>query len=115
MKKILLTSLAALVLPAISFAAPELPQNVGNAGGGTGVAPIVTVIEKIGNWMYGILLAVAAIFILLAAFKYITAKGDAKALGEARQAIIYALVGVAVAVLTTGLIAVAKNIALGVL
>lgn len=112
MNKLTITSLtaAALALPVVSSA-----QNLPSAGSpqGTGVAPIIAILNTIGNWMFGILIAVAAIYILLAAFKFLTAKGDAKVVTEARQALTYSIVAVVVGALTKGLIEVAKAIAAG--
>lgn len=112
MKKITITSLtaAALALPVVSSA-----QNLPSAGSpqGTGVEPIISILNTIGNWMFGILIAVAAIYILLAAFDFLTAKGDATKVTAARKALTYALVAVVVGALTKGLIEVAKAIARG--
>lgn len=100
----------ALALPVVS-SAQNLPAAASPQG--TGVDPIIAILNTVGNWMFGILIAVAAIYILLAAFKFMTAKGDSKAIGEARQALTYSLVAVAVGALTKGLIEVAKAIARG--
>ncbi|HBI25868.1 MAG: hypothetical protein UT41_C0002G0007 [Candidatus Wolfebacteria bacterium GW2011_GWC2_39_22] len=114
MKKISLASVtaAALAMPAIGFA-QNLPG--GAAPVGTGVEPIVAILNKVGNWMFAILLAVAAVYILLAAFKFLTGGGDEKKVTEARRALTYALVAVVVGALTKGLIEVAKAIAGGAL
>lgn len=42
---------------------------------------------------------VAAIMIIIAAFKYLTAQGDPEKAGEARQMVIYAVIAIAVALL----------------
>lgn len=102
---------AILVAPAISFAQTQLPSAGSPAG--TGVEPIISILNTIGNWMFGILIAVAAIYILLAAFDFLTAKGDATKVTAARKALTYALVAVVVGALTRGLIEVAKAIARG--
>ncbi|AKM77958.1 TPA: hypothetical protein DIS57_02460 [Candidatus Wolfebacteria bacterium] len=112
MNKLSVTSLAAaaLALPAVS-SAQNLPGAA--APSGTGVDPIIAILNTVGNWMFGILIAVAAIYILLAAFKFLTAKGDAKVIADARQALTYSLVAVVVGALTKGLIEVAKAVARG--
>ncbi|KKU34287.1 MAG: hypothetical protein UX49_C0050G0004 [Candidatus Wolfebacteria bacterium GW2011_GWC2_46_275] len=79
---------AALALPAVS-SAQNLPGAA--APSGTGVDPIIAILNTVGNWMFGILIAVAAIYILLAAFKFLTAKGDAKVIADARQALTYSI------------------------
>lgn len=55
-------------------------------------------LEKILQIVFGIIGAVAVIFIILSALKFITAQGDPQALAKARQSIIYAAIGLAVAV-----------------
>ena len=112
MKKITLASLTAtaLAMPAVGLA-QQLPAAAAPAG--TGVEPIISILNTAGNWMFGILLAVAAIYILLAAFKFLTAKGDPKEIGAAKDALTYALVAIVVGALTKGIIAIAQAIASG--
>lgn len=113
MKKITLASLAAAALaaPAIGFAQAQLPGAGSPAG--TGVEPIINILNTIGNWMFGILLAGAAIAILLAAFKFLMAQGDSKKFDEAKNMLTYALIAVVVGALTKGLIEIAKAVARG--
>jgi fumarate reductase subunit D len=54
------------------------------------------------NWLYTLALIVAVIFILLAAFKYITAGGDPEQVKSAGRSLLYAVVGIAVALLANG-------------
>ena len=63
--------------------------------------------------MFGILIAAAAIYILLAAFKFLTASGDSKKIDEAKHMLTYALVAIVVGALTKGIIAIAQAIAAG--
>ena len=100
-----------LATPAIGFAQQGLPPAATPAG--TGAEPIINILNTIGNWMFGILIAVAAIYILWAAFDFLMAKGDAKKITDARQALTYALVAIVVGALTKGIIAVAQAIARG--
>ena len=112
MKKITLASVAAtaLAMPVLGFA-QQLPAAATPAG--TGVEPIISILNTVGNWMFGILIAVAAIYILLAAFKFLTASGDSKKTDEAKHMLTYALVAIVVGALTKGIIAVAQAIARG--
>ncbi|GEM_PF-1932742 len=73
---------------------PEGPQTGGE---------FVTVIEAITDWIFIILLVMAVIFILLAAFQFISGGGDPKAVAEARTKLIWAAVGIAVALLARGI------------
>jgi hypothetical protein len=113
MKKLTVSSITAVALfaPVLTMAAPNLPAAA--APSGTGVDPLISILGTIGNWMFGILLAVAAVYILMAAFSFLMAKGDEKAVKAARSELTYALVAVVVGALTKGLIAVAQAIAQG--
>jgi hypothetical protein len=53
-------------------------------------------LETIFNIVFGILGAVALIVLLLAALKYITARGDPGEVAKAKNAILYAVVGLVV-------------------
>jgi phosphoglycerol transferase MdoB-like AlkP superfamily enzyme len=103
MKKILsgLILVSLSVLPLIALA-----QRVGPLPGYT-VAPesdIWEVLDRITNWLFSILLVVAVIFIIIAAFQFITAGGDPTKVASARNWVLYALIGVAVALLARGLV-----------
>ena len=113
MKKVLsalvLTSL--LVMPAIGLAAyeGETPD-----GGPTEVistgADLVELIDNIGNWFFTIVLALAAIFLIVAGFMFVTAGGNPENVAKARQMLINALIGVAVALGAKGLVAVVTSL-----
>ncbi|KKU86421.1 MAG: hypothetical protein UY15_C0010G0016 [Parcubacteria group bacterium GW2011_GWA2_47_9] len=107
MKKVLSAFLmfGLFALPAVAFGAvttvPEGPQTIDALLGTIGV---------ITNWIFSILLIVAVIFILLAAFQFVTAGGNATAVQEARQKLLYAAIGVIVAVAAKGIVTVAKSV-----
>jgi hypothetical protein len=67
---------------------------------GQGALDLLLVIT---NWLFSILMAVAVIFIIMAAWTFLTAGGNPDSITKARQMLIYALVGVGVAVLARGL------------
>jgi len=60
-------------------------------------------ISKIVNWFSGFVLVVAVLFILVAAWTFLTAGGNPDNIAKARQMLIYALIGIAVAVLAWGM------------
>lgn len=108
-KKIVATLalLTLLVIPAISFAAPYTEQP------STGIdSPdaLVTKIEDIGNWIFTGLLTLAAIFMVVAGYFFVTGGGDPEKVNKARQMLINALIGVAIGLAAKGLIAVITNI-----
>jgi len=102
MKKILsLVFAVSLLLAPMTIFAEELAKDLPN----TSEASIYTVIDTVGNIIFGVLLLIALIYILFAAISFITAQGDAAKLKTAQDRILYALIGIGVAVLSKGLIA----------
>ena len=59
-------------------------------------------IALIGNWVFAIFLALSLIYIILGAFQFVTAAGDPAKITEARQKLIFAVVGIAIALLAAG-------------
>lgn len=99
MKKILLIAVLVgfLVFPAIGFvqAVPIEPA--------PRLDPI-RVLERIIDVVFTILLIFAALMIVVAAFYFVTASGDAEKVSTARNFVLYAIIGVVVAFLARGLI-----------
>jgi hypothetical protein len=71
---------------------------------------MIQVLNNIVDWLFTILLVVAALFIIIAAFYFITASGNPETVAKARNFVLYALVGVAVAVAARGLVALIQRI-----
>lgn len=112
MRKIILSSISAglLLLPLIVLAQT----------GGPGIEPptwgevdIMIILDRIFDWLFVILLVVAAIFIVLAAYMFVTAQGDADKVKTARDFVLYALIGVLVAFVARGLIYLVDSIVRG--
>lgn len=109
------------VLSGIGFAVASImfPLFVLAQGGGapaqlpttnlTTLEQVLGLLTRVADWMFAFLLVLAVIFIIIAAFKFLTGKGDAKANTDAKNAIIWALVAVGVAVLAKALVAVVQN------
>jgi len=87
-----LALVATLAAPLAAAAAVDTPDKV------------ITIINKFGGWLYGALLALAVVFIIYAAFLFLTSGGDAEKVGKAKKQLIYAVVAVATAILATGVI-----------
>ena len=83
---------------------PIVTQQGPNSVGGW-VQIVLTVIK----WFYTIIFIVAVFFILLAAFHFVTSKGDPGKTKTARQELIYAIVGIAVALLSYGIVSFVQN------
>ena len=95
MKKFFLAAsltLAVIIPSGFAFAAP--PQTV------KGVIDLFTSASNIIQTIFWIL---AVVFIILAAFKYLTAQGDETKVKAAKSMLIYAIIAIAVALLATSI------------
>ena len=91
MKKIILTSalLGFLTLPLLVGALTPTPQD-------PSATSFPEMIDNISRWLLGLLLAVAVIFLIIAGYYFVTARGDPDAIQKARNFVLWAFVGVAV-------------------
>jgi len=64
---------------------------------GAAVDRFHTIACTIRDWVYTFALVVGIIFVLVAAYKFMSAGGDESAVSEARKTLTYAVVGIAVA------------------
>ncbi|MDP3974966.1 MAG: hypothetical protein Q8P88_01610 [Candidatus Jorgensenbacteria bacterium] len=87
----------ALATPLIGFAQPQTVR---------GVTDLLNDALAIVQYVFFV---VAAIMIIIAAFKYLTAQGDPEKVGVARQMVIYAVIAIAVALLALVVGAIAAN------
>jgi ascorbate-specific PTS system EIIC-type component UlaA len=67
-------------------------------------------LEVLRDWIFTIFLITAVIFLVIAAFTFVTASGDPEKVIKARKFVLYALIGVAVAVAARGLVALVQMI-----
>ena len=94
MKKIITgVSVVSLLLPVIALAATTAPS-----------VDLMTALNSLTDWLFTILLIVAVIFLMIAAFTFITASGDPEKVGKARNFVLWALIGVAVGVAAKALV-----------
>lgn len=101
-KAMLATSLIAMMATAsLAFAAPNATPGFDpkTAIVGTGEGAVQTLGAKIANIFGTIIMAISVIMILYAALMFLTAGGDGEKITSARSTLIYALIGVAVALL----------------
>ena len=102
MKKIIIASLAFLMLFGFSFsvfaAVTNVPTNV------TSISAVISIINTLANWVFSVLIALAVIMLLLAAFNWLTSAGNEEKISSARKMLIWALVGIAVALAAKGLV-----------
>jgi hypothetical protein len=110
MKKLFLSIISAstLVIPSMSFAQSIMPQANSSVGNGLSVnmlnTPITQVLGTVANYVIGILLIVAVFYVLWAAYTFMTSAGEQEKVSQARQRIMYAGIGVVVALLAKGIV-----------
>lgn len=83
------------------------------ANAGADCAPIccvLTTVDTIGTWFFWAVLMIAFIMMIWGAMQFMTAGGDEEQTGQARQTLIYALIGVAIAYFSQLLIDMVSNI-----
>lgn len=102
MKKIfsVFASSIILVLPIMVLAQQPGPDQAPQWG----ELDVMQVLEKVTNWLFAILLIVAAIFIIMAGYFFVTAQGDPDKVKTARNFVLYALVGVLVGFVAKALV-----------
>ncbi len=107
MKKALLILLLGSILltPVLSFAQiyeeEELPELE---------LDLEALFATIGTYLFSILMALAVIILVIAGYLFVTAGGSPEQLGKAKRMIVWALVGIAVALLARGLVTLVTEI-----
>jgi hypothetical protein len=98
------------ILPALMLATILVPLSFGLAADPPFTMPAQTTFDiwaqlrNALNWFFNALIFIAAIMIVYSGWQYVTAAGDAGKTGKALNTLIYALIGVAIALLAKGLI-----------
>ena len=69
---------------------------------------VPNIINKIARWLYAIVLALSTVFGLYAAFLYLT--GNPKNVEKAKKQLVYAVVGVAIAIVAFSIEAIIRGI-----
>jgi ABC-type uncharacterized transport system permease subunit len=79
-------------------------------GGGTdSISGWVGILVTVVQWIYTIIFIIAVLFILLAAFNFITSKGDPTKTTTAKKQLLYAVIGIAVALLSYGVVSLVQG------
>lgn len=86
---------------AASLPTPQAPTNPASIPQGniTSVQSVLNLVCVVFDWAFYFLIALAVLFIIYAAFKYLTAAGEAEKVKGAGDTLIYAAVAVGVALL----------------
>jgi drug/metabolite transporter (DMT)-like permease len=102
MKKTIFTllSVGIIALPLLVLAQQPSPYEAP----GWEELDFMAVLESIANWLWAGLLVIAAIFIIIAGYFFVTAMGDPDKVATARQFVLYALIGVLVGFLAKALV-----------
>jgi len=104
-KTIITATVLSLLVGAVAFAQTTLPPSpVQN------ISDVTRVLNTFLNWMFTIFLILAVIFIVWAAFLYLTAGGDAEKIGSAHKQLIYAAIAIGVALLSRGVQPLVENL-----
>ena len=93
------------MMPASALAVARPPSDIVTSG-----TDLEDLLATVGNWFFTIFLLVAIIFLIWSAFLYLTAAGDGTKVTKAKTALIYSIVGIAVALLAGGLTQLVENI-----
>lgn len=102
-KTFLSAFVAALTTPLFALAAPsKSPLSLQSNTLPRGPYSLLDMIAVVGNWLFTILLVLAVIFLLLAAFNYMG--GNEERVAKAHRMLIYTAISVAVAMLAIGIV-----------
>jgi len=96
---------ATIAMPVIALAAPQQPGSQI-----TNLSQVESLLGAILGWLTTFLYIAAAIMIIIAAFKYLTAQGDEEAVGKAKNMLIYAVIAIALGLLAGGVSSLVQNI-----
>jgi type IV secretory pathway VirB2 component (pilin) len=101
-KKILAVALlVAFLVPTVLVFGNPVP---GGLQGEPPNVPLDSALTKITNFVFSVLMIVAVLFIIIAGFMFITASGNDDQVKKARSMLLYAVVGVIVALLAKGIV-----------
>lgn len=109
MKKLYALIVTSLATPALALAGQPTPLN----SLGTPIEEPKTVIEyiqTIGNWFFTLLLALAVIYVLIAAFNYLKSEGG-EGVEKAHKMLLYAAVAITIAIFAKGVVYVVASLA----
>lgn len=80
------------------------PEHVGDIEGLYGL------IEEIRNWIYGFLALIVVVFLLIAAYYFITASGSEDKVNKGREMVKYAIIGIVIMLLAAGVFGIIESV-----
>lgn len=75
-----------------------------------GLPCMIDIINSAVNWITAALVGIVVIFIVIAAFDFLTSSGDEKKLGKAKDRILYAVIALIVMILSRAIVPIVKAI-----
>ena len=96
-------TLSTLPFLGIANAAEAVRPNI------TDIQGIYSLVEKFAKWLQAFFFIIAAIFIIMAAFGYLTSAGDDDKVKKAKSQLVYAVVAIVVALLAFVMVTILKN------
>ena len=99
--RIALVAAAIALVPFLAFGLQSPPQVT--PVGYTNVSEFVALLNVIIQWLFYILLVVAVLILIWAAFTYLTAGGDEEKIGKAKNMIIGAVIALVIAFVASGI------------
>jgi hypothetical protein len=101
-----------IIAPLSAFAldVPTATQ-VGAAPATLNNTDVIGTVNQLTNWFFAAFLVVAVWFLIWAAFHFLTAHGEPEAINKARDEVMYAGVGILIAVLAKGIVGLAMGLA----
>ena len=88
-----------LVIFSLLSVAPVFAQSPTKPPEARDIGGWLKIVVTITTWIYTIILSLSVVMVLMAAFSYLTAGGDQAKVKKASQMLIYAVVGIVVAIL----------------
>ncbi|MDP2735293.1 MAG: hypothetical protein Q8P12_03735 [bacterium] len=80
---------------------PEGPQDA---------EAVLAIIVVVTNWVFAIFLSIAVIFLIWGAFEFVTGTGDPQKIDSAKKRLLYAVIGIGLALLANGVDDVLRSI-----
>lgn len=94
----------AMMLPGVAMAQADRIQSGVNRIDGDGAPTLESQIEIVVNILLFVLGAIAVVMIVIGGIRYATAGGDQSALTAAKNTILYAVIGLVVAIMAYGIV-----------
>lgn len=97
-----------IFLPTVTLASISLPDPLGGT-----ISSFTDLIQKIIDYIAGIIGTLAVLMFVIAGIYFVTSAGDSSKVKRAKEIVIYASIGVGVALAAGGLIALVRQILTG--